>query len=240
MKQDYNISPEEWERIQQFLDGELSPAEQQAFDEQLKTNESLRDKLKEAELLRLGIRQAEVRNQLQEYHTHTSKTTGRIISFSRKWIAAASVIVLAGLSGWFFLLKESRYDTLYSKYYSPDPGLMTAMGISNDYTFEKGMVDYKDGNYQQAINAWTPLEEKRPGNDTLSYFLSMSYLAAGEKQQAKTYLQKTLNQPGGAFYKDACWYYGLILLKEKSLEEARKYIAASDHPESNALLTSIK
>ncbi len=42
------------------------------------------------------------------------------------------------------------------------------------------------------------------------------------------------------FYKDACWYTGLALLKQGTVNEAIPYLEKSGRPESSELISKLK
>lgn len=244
MNHSYDISPEEFEQIEQFLNNEMPSAQAAAFTERLQSDLVLQQKLEEVKLLTLGINEAVLKNKLDNYHeavtsTTSLKKTGRVISIGKRLLAAASVLAIVGLSVWWFLLKENKYEQVYSNYYKPDPGLITAMGPSDNYTFEKAMVDYKNGEYDKAIEAWSSLVKDQPANDTLNYFLGVAYQANKNNKEAINFLEKAVVNKSSAFYKDACWYLGLAYLKDENTEKAREYIQLSGHPESINVLHAL-
>lgn len=241
----YDISPEEFERIEQFLDNEMNPEQAIAFNQQLQEDRKLQQKVDEVKLLRTGIEEAMLEEKLTEFHTGLAgsapkpQQSGKVISIGKRLLAAASVIAIVGLSVWWFFLKETKYEKIYSDYYKADPGLLTAMGPSDNYVFEKAMVDYKKGDYSKAIEAWLSLQKDQPASDTLNYFLGVAYQADGNNTEAVKYLEKTVINADNPFYKDACWYLGLSYLKEGKMETAKEYILKSGHAKSKSLLDAL-
>ncbi len=61
---------------------------------------------------------------------------------------------------------------------------MSAMGIGDNYLFNKAMLDYKTGNYKKAIDEWSKLKTSMPQNDTLNYFLGAAQQADGNSAAA--------------------------------------------------------
>lgn len=240
-----NISPEELERIEQFLDNEMSSEQSGAFSQLLQEDKALQQKVNEVRLLRIGIDEAILENNLNDFHTDLTRSTpqsqqgGKVISFGRRLLAAASVIAIIGLAAWWFLQKETKYEKIYSSYYKADPGLLTAMGPSDNYTFEKAMVDYKNGDYSKAIEAWMSLQKDQPNNDTLIYFLGVAYQANEENEEAIKYLERVVANPDSPFLKEACWYLGLAYLKEEKIEKAKEYIQRSGDARGKSLLDAI-
>lgn len=244
MKYTYDISPEEFEQIERFLNGEMNHDEAEAFREALKGDEVLQQKLEEVRLLSIGVSQALLRQSLDDFHKEIpgktlTRKSGQLVSMRRVFLAAASVLVI-GLVGWWLFFRGDKNERLYSDYYKPDPGLITAMGVSTDYIFDKAMVDYKNGDYAKAIDGWTSLLKAKPGSDTLNYFLGAAYQAQKDYDQAIAFLEKITNVPSHSFYQDACWYLGLIYLKKQDAEKARLFLERSGRPGSQKLLEALK
>jgi len=158
---------------------------------------------------------------------------------ARVWLVAASCIALLGLGYWWLMGSESKYDKMYAAYYQPDPGLPTTMSVANNYQFDKGMVAYKAGDYREAADIWLGLSQSMPGNDSLFYFLGVAELALQHRDKALSYLKALADDPQKPYSKEACWYTGLLLLKEGKTEEATAFIRRSQHPESKKLLLEL-
>jgi tetratricopeptide (TPR) repeat protein len=246
MDTNYTISTEEFLSIEQYLLGESSAEERLAFENNMKANTSLANKVNEVKLLLAGIETASLQERLNAYHAGLKKNhpqTGRskVIMLNRKWLAVASIALLVAVSVWLLVLKENKYEKLYAAYYKPDPGLMSAMGIGDNYLFNKAMLDYKTGNYKKAIEEWDKLKSgAQQNNDTLNYFLGAAQQADGNSAAAIALLQSMANDDSKPFYRDACWYLGLALLKQGNTNQAISYIEKSGRPESPELINQLK
>ena len=244
MRVHLEISQERFETISQYLEKQMTPAEAAAFEEQMKKDETLRQEVEEIRLLLLGVEEASVRKAMEKFHSglpvvrtmEDKKKNGTI----RRWLAAASVILLAGLSVWIYRSITDTSRGVFAEYYRQDPGLLTAMSSSDNFDFERAMVDYKTGNYAAAAAVWKRQAADRPDNDTLNYFLGTVSLAMNDPAGAAGYLRKVADQQQSVFAPDANWYLGLALLKLDSIPEAAAYIERSDHPRKEALLQRLK
>lgn len=244
MKNTHNISPEELERIERFLTNEMPENEAIAFAGELKGNTILQEKTEEVRLLLLGISEQSLQNRLDDFHKEigvrvVSKKNTPVVTLREKLLIAASVLAIISLSLWWFLQNESQSEKIYSNYYKPDPGLATVMGSTSDYDFEKAMVEYKNGEYEKALKAWQALLAKKPGNDTLVYFIGSAYQAMGDNDNAINNLQQITADSNSAFYKDACWYLGLSYLKKAETNKAIDLIQRSGHSQADAILKDI-
>ena len=241
----YTISAEEFSSIEQYLLDETNAEQKQAFENKMSQDVVLTSKVNEVKLLLAGIERASLKDRLDSYHVsikknQPQKSGGKIVPLKRKWLVAASVALLAALSVWLYSSRGDKYEQLYATYFKPDPGLMIAMGIGDNYLFNKAMVDYKTGNYKKAIVEWSKLKTSTDNNDTLNYFLGAAQQADGNSAAAIVLLQSMASDAAKPFYKDACWYTGLALLKQGKANEAIPYLEKSGRAESSELISQLK
>lgn len=245
MKPRYTISPEEFDLIEQYLSGTLSPEEKGRFEKRLQEDPEWAEKLREMQLLVMGIGEEDLKNKLQSFHEQmiagtVERKQAPVRSLSRKWLAAASVLLIATLATWWLTGRKDPQETLFTHYYSPDPGLPTTMSVAGNYQFDKGMVAYKARDYKDALAAWAEMARSEKANDTLNYFLGMTQLALRENEEALALLRPIANDANKSFYKDACWYTGLLMIRTGKPDSAAPYLQKSNHPRSTELLQEIK
>lgn len=238
MNDQHPISQEEWEQMEQYLAGQLSPAEHAAFEARMTTNATLRSQVEDARLLITGIRESVLEEKLQRFHEQLPIPI-RKKGLKLYWYAAAAAVI--GIIATTIVMMQNKKDKgLYAAYFEPDPGLATAMGSSDNYTFNLGMIQYRSGSYQQAINTWRPLLQGRATADTLHYFIGVAMLSNNQTDSARYHLQQTLLDATTHFRSDANWFIGLSLIQQKNVTEARTYIEASTHPRKEELLARLK
>lgn len=240
MNETHNILPEEWELIEAYLSQELTGPDLLRFEQQLDANPDWRKKVKESRLLLLGIQESVLQEKLNQFHQSINrvpiKTLDALKIGWKKWRVAAAILIIAGST----LLYLTTRNTLFDAYYTPDEGLPTYMGVTDHYEFEKAMVDYKTGQYEEAIAAWNKLLLKNPGNDTLNYFIGSALMADKEFKQAKIYFDKVIEFPASVFIQNARWYKALILLKEGNKKEALELLKLTEHPKKEALIHKLQ
>jgi len=241
----YTISTAEFESIEQYLLDRMETEQRIAFENRIQTDSAWAYKVEEVKLLLAGIETATMKERLNSYHENLKKNQpekggGKIIFIQRKLTVAASVALLATISIWLFTTSKNKYEKIYATYYKPDPGLMSAMGVSDNYVFNKAMLNYKIGKYKAAIDEWGKLKIELPQNDTLNYFLGAAQQANGNNAAAVELLKSMTTDAAKPFYKDACWYTGLALLEQGAVKEAIPYFEKSDRPESKELISKIK
>lgn len=237
-----NISIEELQAIERYLTDAMTEAEKKAFAEQLSNDPALQEKTREVQTILLGIQEEGLREKLAAIHAENfSPAQNKVIVFSiRRMMLAASVLLLVIIGIWLLNSPGKNSNKLYSRYYSPDPGLPTVMSAALDYDFQKAMVDYKNGNYAAALDSWQNLLPAKPGNDTLLYFIAAAKQAQGQEEEAMTTLKAVADNSLSVFQKDACWYLGLCYLKTGDTKNAITYFERSGHPQAAPVIEAIK
>lgn len=243
MKAANNIPQEEWDRIENHLLGNLTEGEQKAFEQELNTQPSLREKYREVESWVNALEAAALKEELNRFHEQAFGTKQPAKSlYILRWrplAMAASVALVLGAFLWYFVLLAPTHEKLFTAYYEPDPGLPTTMSNSAAYAFDRGMVDYKTGNYPAAINRWEGLIAEKPQNDTLNYFLGTAHLELGNTEKAKAYLEIVVQNGDGPFAQDAAWYLALSYLSTGRIQEAKEVLEKSNHPQKEMLMEKL-
>jgi tetratricopeptide (TPR) repeat protein len=238
-----NISLEEYSELEDYLDGNLSGAVLSAFETRLNEEPLWSEKLSQVRILREGIARAAMKSQLAIFHQEMipKKSQQRFLNARWIWTVAASlfIAITAGVgfwSGWF----DSSSEQLFSAYYAKDPGLTSMMSDAGDYEFDRGMVEYKSGEYAKSLEFWKPLLDLSPQNDTLLYFVAMDYLQLETLEESKLLLEQVIQDDSSQFAQDANWYLGLLKVREGSYQEAISYLNASERDEAAALISKLQ
>ncbi|MEM6515573.1 MAG: tetratricopeptide repeat protein [Bacteroidota bacterium] len=244
MKTENNISQELLERVERYLNNELSKQELEEFESQMQTDANFRIKVEDINSLLLGIQNQSLKEELDKFHKDIPEGKVRPLNAQgySQWrkFAAAAVILLAVTGFWWF--STPTHERLYDDYFIADPGLPTVMG-DNDaetYDFYHGMVDYKQGNYDKAIAAWEALKTTQKQNDTLDYFLGVAHLAKGNTANAIDFLNTVCEKEGFVLSEDCDYYLGLAYLKQGNIERAKTSLEKSDSEKAIALLSELQ
>ena len=241
-------SQEEFERIERYLTGIMDEGERSDFEAALKADDNLSRQVEEARVLFQAVEEQSLRNKLEDFHEELSSGQPQLksnksiekSSFNIKYLAiAASLALLMGFGYWLLFGQMSADEKLFAQYFKPDPGLITPMSTTSDYEFYRGMVDYKQGNYDMAIARWNTLIEQNPENDTLNYFLGISYLAQDENEKAIAYLSKAVKSPNSIFINESWYYLGMAQLKEGNTGDAILSLRKSGLENSKLVLQEI-
>jgi tetratricopeptide (TPR) repeat protein len=238
-----DISQEEFERIEAYLNKSLSKEDLAIFEERLKNEEGFSTKVEDIKTVLSGLEAQAMKEQLDVFHKDIETTSNRkqdtkVRSIGWKKFAIAAVFVIAAGSFWF--LRGNANERLYSEYFSPDPGLPTTMSSTDNYKFYEAMVDYKFGNYKAAIPKWEALQAAKPNNDTLNYFLGVAHMANGNENKALPFLENAAKNSEFVFMNDAYYYLGLVHLKAGDTEKAKESFKKSSTEKSKEILTKLE
>jgi predicted Zn-dependent protease len=239
-----DISQEEFERIEAYLNNSLSKEDLLIFENRLQNEEGFAAKVEDIKTVLTGIETQALKEQLNEFHEDIITQEKETIQFNPKvkslqWrkIAVAAALIIAAGSFWF--LNRNSNDQLYANFYSPDPGLPTTMSSTDNYEFYEAMVSYKQGHYKDALNTWTNQLKTKVDNDTLNYFIGSALLADKKENDAISYLKEVANNDDSVFKNDAFYYLGLAYLKNNNKEKAIEYLSKSDFTKAKDLLKKL-
>tara|TARA_R110002049_G_scaffold993_3_gene7133 strand:- start:12240 stop:12977 length:738 start_codon:yes stop_codon:yes gene_type:complete len=244
LKHNSDISQELLEAIERYINGTMDSKELKDFNEYLKIDTDFKAQVEDIKTMLLGIETQTLKEQLDVFHEDvleikaqkSESNTVRFLKY-RKLTAAAAIIIAVG-SIWFF--SSSPNHRLYANYFKPDPGLPTTMSSSSDnFDFYDAMVNYKHGDYDLAIEKWHLLNEKKPDNDTINYFLGVAHLANKDETDAIPFLERATADSTFALINDAYHYLGLAYLNVDNVVLAKKYLNLSNTEISKELLKKL-
>jgi len=244
MSENIEINQQDFEKIEQFISGSLSSEDLINFKKRLKNDPLLQQQVKEYEVLISGVEKQSLRNKLNDFHKEFESEKKNIIQPKKslsitKFSIAATVALIIGFTGFWLYNSKNTNQKLYAEHFGPDPGLPTVMSNNNDFDFYDAMVDYKRGNYNVAIKKWENILTKSPENDTLNYFLGVSYLAEKNQFKAIEFLTRVLNESNSIFLNDANFYLGLAYLKNNDIEKSIQSFKKSDNEKSQNILDNL-
>lgn len=219
------------ERIEQYLQGRLTPAEAVAFESEMQTDPTLAEEVAlERDLLEF-MGETDVKSfRATVDKVHQQKREARIIPLAgrRTWALAASVLVLVA-TGYFVLdrvLAPSPQNLYHAYFETPaaeefmDPAIFRSRDGASEKQdlrgLEKVATLYRNGQYAEALAAMQAVEPADAAAH--AYQLGVLYLVNDQPEAA---LQELT--PGEAANPDgARWYRALALLQLDRPAEARE------------------
>ena len=242
-KEMIELSEKDFERVENYLLGNMSEAEAISFEKEMEANAKLKTAVEEQKDMILTVESEGLRAELESIHKELyedkpQKKKNPYLFFS----IAASIAVLIAATFWFFYLNDAN-DDAYDKYAYVDPGLPVPMSATDSYDFYDAMVDYKTENYSRAINKWKAILEKETGNDTLNYYIGASYFNLADYEKSKPFLEKVARSEESTFVHKASYMLLLSEFNSGNMTTVRKYEPDMDSPflpEIRAIQESVK
>lgn len=241
------ISEVVFDKIERYLCNDMASEEREEFREMIRNDPKLKDQVHEFKTLIEGIEAQSLKEKLDDFHwyNHDNEVTEsphnpKTFRFYYKTIAvAASIVLLLGIGVYWFQYQNNP-AALYNTYFSPDPGLPTVMGSSDNFEFYDAMVNYKYGDYSMALGKWEEQLEVKPNNDTLNYFVGVAKMALNDTKSAIPNLEMVVQQPSSPFYNEALFYLGLAYLKNEDMDNALKQLRESELKASQDLISELE
>ncbi len=249
MNKDNNISQEQLERIERYLDGSMTDQERSKFEAELQQNPDFKQQVEDVQNLIIGVESAVLKDELDQFHDdlvpvrsldHSGEQSTIKLKRFRKIVryVSAAVIIL-GFTGYLIVTSGSSSEKLFAKHFAPDPGLPTTMSNSSNFEFYDAMVNYKQGDYDRALKKWEALYNSNQNNDTLIYFIGVTHLADGREQEAIQILEDLSIAGQNSFENETNYYLGMAHLKANNVEEAKKYLTFSGTDRANQVLSEL-
>ena len=235
---------EEQDLFERYLLDGMDAQERTDFESQLQSDSNLNTKFLEFKGLFRTIEEEGLRSKLNHFHKQLEDDAQvrslHTMSYRFFFRIAAAIALLIALGGiWYFYIPNAN-ERLFNAYFTPDPGLPTVMGNSDNYDFYEAMVDYKQGNYKTALQKWENLLPQKSDNDTINYFLGTAYLANDEPSKAIPYFDRVLGSAQPSFQSEAAYYKGLAHLKNNEVEEALKSLERTSDEKGRELAKKLK
>lgn len=227
---------EQFERIEQYLNGKLNSAERERFEQQLQQDAALAAAVENMRATRkalevYGLRQeiAGIRaNMLQKEKSASTKGKVRRILYYGSRVAAAVILLMAVTIVYQYMtLSPGR---LYEEKSTPYVLRTSRSGEAPPLT---GITTaYRAGNMQGAIQAFEQLKQPT----ATDYFLAgNAYLQQGKGANAIQCFREAQQSP--LFREDAEYYLALSYMQQKDMDNAlplfRQIRRNNDHPYHN-------
>ncbi|MCB0456265.1 MAG: hypothetical protein KDC91_00855 [Flavobacteriaceae bacterium] len=245
MNKENHISQELLETVERYVNNTMETGERIVFEKSLQENNDLQQQVNDIKLLLSGIERATLKDKLEEFHKEIEENIPKRSILHPKtenknvfYAIAASIVLFLGVFGVFNL--QSSNEKLFYKYFTLDPGLPTTMGNNRAYNFYDGMVNYKRKEYNLALEKWEKLSIDNKDNDTLNYFIGVTYLAKGNSEEAITFLEKVAQEKESVFLGDSYFYLALSQVKKGNLDLAKENLKKSNHPEATKILKALE
>jgi TolA-binding protein len=223
------------DELERFADGQLSEAEQDAFEQRLAQDEELSAAYAAYEQFTADLRwvaghetlRQRLRNldkRLDERQTALTNLETRTQAARMRWGWLVVGLVLAlGVAAWFlFRPRPLDAEQAWTHYYVPDPGLSEteAQRTSNPLLIQ-AMRQYRDGHYSAALHSLRRIPASTLGDDTLLYYTGVMLLRQNEAGAARSYLTRATQQPTSVLASKARYHLAMAQLRTGEWLQAR-------------------
>ena len=196
-----------FDELERFADGQMSPAEQDAFELRLEQDEALADAHAAYEQLTSDLRWAAghdtLRQRLQalddrmnERGTALARAHHLTQRRQRRGVVLATlgaVLLLAtAVTAWYLARPTpARPARNWEAYYQPDPGPAVTTGLLHSRPLLAEALDqYQSGHYPAALHSLGRVSPANVGADTLLYLRGLMLLRQGQGNAAQLYLRR--------------------------------------------------
>lgn len=225
-------SAEQYDRIERYLDGAMTPGELDKFQQKLNTDPEFASAVtlhRELAETLAGERIHQFRKTVKEVDANWKPASGgrwlKVLKSPQNLAIAASLLLLIGFFGWWTLDGPSNPE-IASQYFEQLP-LQTLM--SPDSNEEQALRSeahqaYIDGGYPEARDKFQILAQLNPDDLNYQLYLGISQLGSQQAAAAVSTLQPLAGSEDGTVTLEAAWYLALAYLQMDRGEEAQPYL----------------
>ncbi|HRP56233.1 hypothetical protein [Agriterribacter sp.] len=218
-----HIDQQLFEQIEAYLLHTMEASERYRFEAAMAADEQLQNEVDLQQKLIAAAQTAFLGHEATQ-HIPIAKSKAPVKRISFKWWHAAAAVLALVAATWFYQSKTITPGKLFAGYFHADPGLPVAMSSTSEYGFYDGMVSYKEGDYDKAIEIWTGLKEKELLTDTLQYYIGVASINKNDFEAAVQHLLPVAEGKTGEWRQKAVWYLALAYIKTDHIAEAMKWL----------------
>lgn len=211
--------------IEKYFENRLSSEEKLAFDQLLKNDTGFKDELAFHTNLRRVAREEDEDNfkNLVYAFEKKIKRPQKKRSFVI-WLAAASILLLLGLTYFIKEFNKPTADDLFASYFQPYENVISPVERSSDQPGEKELAfyTYDQGDYEAAVLLFSQLYDSTKE----SYYLFYKANALIELERANEAIPLLLEhlKTKDVLTGKTKWYLALAYLKEQDKKNAKKFL----------------
>ena len=224
----------QFEKIEKYLNKELSGEEQQKMEELIAQDSALKKEVSlhrdlsaflsdtkgielEGKLSLIGAEYAAKYKQNKQSRRWTA------------WMAAASLLFVLAFGWWYNqsgVNSEQLFAAHYETYISDELERSNSTALSNP--MERGLDAYIKEDYKAAVRELEGAIQAADAPDnshaTILFHLAMSSFELQSYEAAKDYLNQLVGLKEGTYTQQAYWYLALIHLKEGNVERSEHFL----------------
>jgi negative regulator of sigma E activity len=227
-----------YEKIEAYLQGELSDAERVQFQQELQADEALMAQFKTYQLAdgflqneqRINAGEAALRNSINAI-INQQKTTelqpAKLVTLKKRWlytaVAAAACIAILVLLKPVIFTTDIDAQKLYSQNASFETFSANRGKTATDSLLRIGEKQFNKKQYPDAIAAFTQYLKSNPNEPKYQLARAFALIETGKYADAEMDLLAIQNGTS-AYASMATWYRALSLLKQQKITDCKKIL----------------
>ncbi|MEP7255835.1 MAG: hypothetical protein ABI666_08650 [Ferruginibacter sp.] len=236
----------ELEKIEQYLNNEMTPQERTEFELQIASDEALRNYIQLYDTIDKTMKventfpnENELRQTLQQMNRKYFAKGGKVIQSSfKKWLAIAASVIIVVTAGIYFLSSnKTSPEKLYAQYANHDALNIQLRGNTTDSLAQNAATAFNKKSYNDALPVFEQYISLQPDDIQMKFSLAICYLETGKNKEADSIF---LNIASGqtAYAAPAQWYQALSALKQKDIVKCRTVL--NSIPQASSFFTKAK
>ncbi|NVO30956.1 tetratricopeptide repeat protein [Hymenobacter lapidiphilus] len=237
------------EELERFADGQLSAAEQEAFETRLETDPALYQAYQQYEQLTADLRWVAghetlyqrllaLDQRLDQRQLALSRVRRRQREQQRRWgvLVGGALLMLLGLWLLWRPAAPSAANS-WNTYYQPETALPDSVVREGQRPLlAEAMRLYREGQYPQALQALQRIPTNAIGQDTLTYYNGIFLLSQDDPEQiqaAQPFLRRVATQASSPLAGRARYHLGMAYWRNQQTTAARNTLRAVSNDPRN-------
>jgi len=222
--------------ITQYLNNSLSDKDKKVFDALLKTDAEFAKEVAFQQSLQKVIAKEEYTT--LKTHLQSLEKGNSSINY-KKWLIAASIVLLVGFSSLWFLNSDTSINSqeLYAQNFEPYRNVIKPIvrGESNNDIESKAFAAYETKNYDKALILFDKMLAES-NNEITRFYKANVLLQLDKTEEAITVFEQNTNLESEWKTKNS-WYLALAYLKADDMENAKKQLQTLANNQNNTFKT---
>lgn len=230
------------EELERFADGQMTTAEQTAFETRLEQDAALYQAYQAYEQLTADLRWVAghetlhqrllaLDRRLDQRQEALTRIRRRQRKTQRQWGVVAAVVAAALLALWLIMRPTTpTLEEAWARYYVPEAGLPDdAVNESRRPLLAEAMRQYREGHYAPALHNLRRVPSSNLGQDTLLYYSGIMLLSQEEPEQiraAQPFLRRVAMQSASPLAGRARYHLGMAYWRNQQITAARNTLRA--------------
>lgn len=226
----------DFDSIRDYLDERLSTSEKNKFENDMKTNDEIREMVEFTRIMNFTIRHEQ---EIAMYHKISAMTEKWMpdsapqskwkIGKSLKMLLIAGVVAILAISSIFIWQRQKHGQSVQSEYYQnnlqPYPMLIGTGNLPANSELTKAITAYNASAFKDAKHFFEEYEQRTPG-PAIAFYAGVSFLMDDDPATGMKYLEPLLSQDVPGLNEAVKWYaaLGYIALQEDA--KARELLDA--------------